>query len=449
MDKKYFGTDGIRGYANKFPLTPEFILKLSLASAYVFKKRFSDLPKKILIGMDTRISSHFITSTLIAGFNASGFDVINLGITTTPSISYILSKYEFTAGIMISASHNPYYDNGIKFFSNSGKKLSNEIEKEIEQHIDNNNFSLASAEEIGKSENNKTFIKEYIEFLKSNIRFDFLVDKTIVIDFANGAGIIGKKIFKDILSNTIFINDSPDGKNINYNCGSTHLDTLIENVKKYNAFIGIALDGDGDRMLAVSNDGNIINGDYLIALYAKYLKEKNKLKNNCVILTLMSNLGLINYLKSLQIDHKIVNVGDKYVYEGLEKNNAILGGEQSGHIILKDKLSTGDGLLSTCFLFSILSEYKITPNNILGLFKEYPQKIKNIKLKDKQLYTNNKRLKNKIETLSKSLGNNARLIVRPSGTEPLLRIMAEAQNEKKLWDIINTAETIIKEHIEA
>lgn len=435
--RKYFGTDGIRRIANT-ELTPELVYKVAKAGAYVLSKH-SDHAPTILIGRDTRISGTLIESAMTAGFLSYGANVKLLGVIPTPGVAYLTKKLKADASVVISASHNTYEFNGIKYFSNKGMKIPDEIEEEIETILESVDFEklTAHSSKIGVSEYREDLVDEYIYLLRKN--FEENIEQTInedfkvVLDVANGATYkVAEKVFTKLGINYKIINNNPDGININENCGSTHLESLKQYVLENNMSLGIAYDGDGDRCLAIDEKGNEIDGDILLAVIGKYLKEKGKLKNDTIVSTIMSNLGLNKFCSSNNIALKQTKVGDRYVLEEMLKNDYNLGGEQSGHIIMLDYNPTGDGILTSLMLIQILLEKNIKTSELCNTITKYPQTLINVKVENskKTLYLENKEIQEKIQSIEKEFKDNGRVIIRPSGTEPLIRVMIEGQDEQ-------------------
>jgi len=447
--KKYFGTDGVRGLANIFPISPDFSLKLGLASSKIIHSKEKNKKNIVIIGKDSRLSSDFLESSFAAGCAAAGFEVYLLGITTTPSVSYLTQKLNASFGAMISASHNPFYDNGIKLFSPEGIKIPDSWEEEIEETIDNNTFTYAKSSKIGKIHQKFELISLYEQRIKSELSSNkYLKNLKAVIDCANGSSYrIAGSVFANIFKEVIFINDSPNGININDKCGSTHINTLIKTVKKEKADIGFAFDGDSDRILLCSSKGDIIDGDYILAILAKFMKKNGLLKNNTIVSTVMANLGFLLAMKNNNINVVTSKVGDKYVYEDMIKYDSIIGGEQSGHIIFRNIIQTGDGILTAIKILDILEKEKKSLDKLSDIFKKFPQIITNIKVSNKEDFFDNTELIGKINTLSSSLDNTSRILIRPSGTEPLIRIMVESKNEKELNLILDKAEQIIRKYM--
>lgn len=433
--KKYFGTDGIRRIANTH-LTPELVYKVAKAGAYVLSKHSNHTPT-ILIGRDTRISGTLIESAMTAGFLSYGANVKLLGVIPTPAVAYLTKKLNADASVVISASHNTFEFNGIKFFSNKGMKIPDEIEEEIEEVMDSGKLEELTAknEKIGISEIEFDLINEYKEFIvnifkddiKKNLREDFVVG----IDTANGATYkIAEKIFTELGINYRIISNEPTGININENCGSTHLENIKKFVKDNKLSLGIAYDGDGDRCLAVDENGNTIDGDIVLAIVSKYLKEKNKLNKDTVVATVMSNLGLKKYAQTNNLNLVQTKVGDRYVLEEMLKNNYNLGGEQSGHIIMLDYNPTGDGILTSLMLIKILLEANATASKLTDIITIYPQVLVNAKVDDKKKYdySEDEEIQKEIEKLENEFSGDGRVLIRTSGTEPLVRVMIEGKD---------------------
>ncbi len=453
MIKKFFGTDGIRGKAGIFPLEKDFIKKIGFSVSKYFIDKNLAKTKKILIGEDTRESGQMIFDNLALGLIKNNFKVFNIKIVSTPLISILSKDYDFS--IMISASHNPYHDNGIKFFSSQGIKFSDEMEKDIENILlDVMDKKIDFSEKLDPKNIiniSDSSLKKYLIFYKKIFKDLDLKNKKIVLDLANGSlSNFAKNIFENFNAKILSINDKPDGKNINLFSGSTNIDCFVKFLenKKVDFDLGFSFDGDGDRLIAVKKIDNsikILNGDYIIGIFAKYLKNKNELKNNAVCITKMSNLGFKKFLKSENIDFYETNVGDKYVYESLEKNDLVLGGENSGHIILKNFASTGDGLLNALFLskiYDFLGDESFS--NIIKNIKFFPQILKNIKFDKNFDIFSNEKINLEYQKIQNILGENGRIFVRFSGTEPLLRIMIEGEDLEQINLLINNFIEIIK-----
>jgi phosphoglucosamine mutase len=434
--RKYFGTDGIRRIANT-DLTPELVYKVAKAGAYVLSKH-SDHTPTILIGRDTRLSGTLIESAMTAGFLSYGANVKLLGVIPTPAVAYLTKRLKADASVVISASHNTFEFNGVKYFSNKGMKIPDEIEEEIEEVMDSGKIDelTAISEKIGVSEVREDLIDEYVYFFRKNFEEEieeYLHEDFVVgLDVANGATYeVAEKVFKALGINYRVINNKPDGININENCGSTHLEALKKFVLENKLSLGIAYDGDGDRCLAVDENGNEIDGDMIIAIISKYLKEKGKLKNDTIVATVMSNLGLNKYAQDNGLDIKQTKVGDRYVLEEMLNNGYNLGGEQSGHVILLDYNPTGDGILTSLMLIRVLLEKNMKASEACRIIEIYPQVLINAKVDNSKKYEfeNNEEIKQAIKKVEEEFSGNGRVLIRPSGTEPLIRVMIEGQDK--------------------
>ena len=452
--KKYFGTDGIRRIANTH-LTPELVYRVAKAGAYVLAKESNHTPT-IFIGRDTRISGTLIESAMTAGFLSYGANVKLLGVMPTPAVAYLTKKLNADASVVISASHNTFEFNGIKYFSNKGMKIPDEIEEEIEDILDNGNFEELTAknEKIGVSEITPELINEYKDFIvgifKENISKNLSNDFTVGIDTANGATYkIAEEIFKELGINYKIINNNPDGININANCGSTHLEQLIEYVKENNLSIGIAYDGDGDRCLAVDETGKIIDGDVILATISKYLKENEKLKSNTLVATVMSNMGLNKFAEKNDISFVQTKVGDRYVLEEMLKSGYNIGGEQSGHVILLDYNPTGDGILTSLMLISILLEKNMKASDVFKNIEIYPQVLVNARVNEnkKYDYSEDEEIQNEIKKLEEEFSGEGRVLIRTSGTEPLIRVMIEGKNKEIMEEKAQKLAKLIEEKL--
>lgn len=427
---RLFGTDGVRGIANK-ELTAELAFKLGQAGALVLTKHCSDFPK-ILVGKDTRISGDMLEAGLIAGFCSVGAQVVCVGTIPTPAIAYLTRKYKMDAGVVISASHNTMEYNGIKFFNNLGYKLSDEIENEIEEYILDEKpiGELPVGEGVGRVSRIDTGKRDYVDFIKSTVDKKFGGLK-IAIDCANGASYeCAKLVFKELDADVTLINNVPNGVNINNNCGSTHLEGLQRFVVDHKCDLGLAFDGDADRLLAVDEKGNVIDGDKIMILCGVMLKNEGRLKNNTIVSTVMSNLGFFKTLDKEGISYQKTKVGDRYVLENMLENGYSMGGEQSGHIIFLDKNTTGDGLLTAVQLTTALIQSGKTMSDFASFIKIYPQVLKNAKVKNeyKETYMDFPEIAEAIEKIENKFAGNGRVLIRPSGTEPLVRVMIEGSD---------------------
>lgn len=442
---RLFGTDGVRGLANK-ELTPQIAFELGRASTYVITKELKSAPK-IVIGMDTRISGDMLESALIAGMCSLGAMVYTVGIIPTPAISFLVRKEGFDAGVMISASHNPMQDNGIKFFDNKGYKLSDGLENKIEDIILNNiDLPTPIGREVGHKVIYEKGLNDYIEHLVSTFEKYSMQGLRIAIDCANGATYkVAPIVFERLGAEVMPINNEPTGTNINDNCGSTHMESLVEFVKEKKADIGIAYDGDGDRCLVVDETGKTLNGDEIMSIFGHYMKEKNILKGNTIVATVMSNLGLIIMGKETGINIEQTTVGDRYVLERMVAGCYSLGGEQSGHIIFLEHNTTGDGLFASLMMLSIMIDKKQTLSQLNTKMELLPQVLVNARVQStrKNDYLSVKEIKDEVELLEKQFKGEGRVLIRPSGTEPLVRVMIEGRDKiileksaRKLADLI-------------
>jgi phosphoglucosamine mutase len=424
---KYFGTDGFRGEAN-VDLTVEHAYKVGRFLGNYYGKKHK---ANIVIGKDTRRSSYMFEYSLVAGLTASGADVYLLHVTTTPSVSYVVRSEGFDCGIMISASHNPYYDNGIKIINGNGYKLEAEIENLIEAYIDGRGDEIpyATKENIGRTTDYAIGRNRYIGYLISLATRSFK-DKKVGLDLANGsATTVAKGVFDALGAKTYVINGEPDGTNINRNCGSTHMEQLCRFVVDNGLDVGFAYDGDADRCLAVDENGNIIDGDLIMYLCGVYMKRRNELANNTIVTTIMSNLGLYQALEDQGIQYEKTAVGDKYVYENMMANGHSIGGEQSGHIIFSKHATTGDGILTSLKLMEVMLESKTTLSELLKDITIFPQLLVNVKVKDKKAVKEDTEVMDMIAQVEQELDRDGRVLVRESGTEPLIRVMVEAKTE--------------------
>ena len=424
---RYFGTDGIRGKANE-TLDVQRAFQVGRYLGYYFSRQGKG---RILVGKDTRLSSGMFENAIAAGASASGADVYLLGYCPTPSVAYLVKREQFSCGVMISASHNPYYDNGIKVFSQAGIKLSAEIEALVEDYIDGlTEIPLVSGEKIGQVIRYDEGLEHYLDWLES--LFDFRLEHFhLALDLANGsATTTAEKLLRRMGAHCTVIHSEPNGVNINTKCGSTHPESLQELMKSGIFDLGLAFDGDADRLIAVDPQGNLINGDYVLYICGKYLKENGLLHGNTVVSTVMANLGFFKAMEQLDIATESTQVGDKYVYECMVKNDYMLGGEQSGHIIFKEHATTGDGLLTALKLLEVMHK---TGKGILALeegLKIYPQLLINVPVKDKEAAMQADPIVKEVAAINEELHGNGRILVRPSGTEPLVRVMVEAESDE-------------------
>ena len=424
---KYFGTDGFRGEAN-VQLTVDHAFKVGRYVGWYYGR---DHKAKIVIGKDTRRSSYMFEYALVAGLTASGADAYLLHVTTTPSVSYVVRTEDFDCGIMISASHNPFSDNGIKLLNGNGQKIEAEVEARIEAYLDGKleELPLATGEDIGRTVDFASGRNRYIGYLISIPCRDFK-NIRVGLDCSNGSSsAIAKSVFDALRAKTYVINNDPDGTNINTNCGSTHIEVLQRYVVEKGLDIGFAYDGDADRCIAVDHRGNIIDGDKIMYVCGKYMKEKGRLNGNTVVTTVMSNMGLYKALEKEGIDYEQTAVGDKYVAENMLENNYSIGGEQSGHIIFSKYAATGDGILTSLMLMEACVEKKSTLCDLAKEMMVYPQILRNVRVADKVAARENPRVKEAVEAAARALGTDGRILVRESGTEPLIRVMVEAGTE--------------------
>jgi phosphoglucosamine mutase len=444
---KYFGTDGVRGVANS-ELTPELAFKLGRFGGYVLTKD-KNRPK-VIIGRDTRISGHMLEGALVAGLLSIGAEVMRLGVISTPGVAYLTKVMGAQAGVMISASHNPVADNGIKFFGPDGFKLSDEQELEIEDLMDlaEDQLPRPVGANLGLVMDYFEGGQKYLQFLKNTVDEDFS-GIHIALDCANGAtSSLATHLFADLDADLSTMGATPNGLNINAGVGSTHPDALAALVKEKGADVGLAFDGDGDRLIAIDEKGNIVDGDQIMYICGKYMKEQGRLKHGTVVSTVMSNLGFYKALESHGIHSVPTAVGDRYVVEEMKKSGFNLGGEQSGHIIFLDYNTTGDGLLTGLQLVNIMKATQRTLSELAGEMKKYPQKLVNVRVTDKNHVTDNQKVKVAIEAVEAEMAGNGRVLVRPSGTEPLVRVMVEAASEQLCEQYVNRIVAVVKEEME-
>jgi phosphoglucosamine mutase len=438
---KYFGTDGIRGRANE-SLTVQTAFAVGSYLGYLFSKQSKG---RILIGRDTRISSTMFEAAITAGATAAGCDVYTLKVAPTPAIAFLVKSEGFDCGVMISASHNPYYDNGIKVFDKNGSKLSASIENEIERYIDGEmSIDFVHDGKIGQSFDYTKGLDSYLNWMAS--LFDFECQKKrIVIDCANGSAVAtAERMLIRLNCDVIALHNVPDGININTECGSTHPAHLQKTVVELGADVGFAFDGDADRLIAVDEFGNLIDGDKILYACGLHLKKYHGLNKNSIVTTVMSNLGLYKALEREDINFIQTQVGDKYVYEQMLLQDVKLGGEQSGHIIFKDHATTGDGLLTACKLLEVMADTGQSLASLTEPVAVFPQLLKNVRVNDKQAVMEDANLKEKIRELEEELHGNGRILVRPSGTEPLVRVMVEAQSEELCVQLVGEVVELIK-----
>lgn len=441
IKRKYFGTDGVRGLANAFPMTPDIALKLGAAAGRHFRK--DQKQHRVVIGKDTRRSSYMFENALTAGFTSTGMDVYLLGPVPTPAVGVLTRSMRADVGVMISASHNSYLDNGIKFFGPEGFKLSDKVELEIEKLLDDE-IEYAASQNIGMAKRIDDALGRYMEFAKSAFpRKKLLNGLKVVVDCANGAAYKAAPIVLwELGAEVISIGVNPDGYNINKDCGSTHPQNAAKAVLEHNADVGICLDGDADRLILIDNKGNIADGDQLMGLIASQWSSKGNLANNTLVATVMSNMGLERYLNTLDIKLLRTNVGDRYVVEAMRKFGYNLGGEQSGHIVMTDYATTGDGLMAALQFLNALVESKCTSSELIKVFEPMPQLLRNVRLNNSESLDNLK-VKESIKAGEDAFGDIGRILIRKSGTEPLLRVMGECEDPKLLKAVIgNIVETV-------
>lgn len=453
---RYFGTDGFRGEAN-VGLTAEHAYKIGRFLGWYYKELYKDNPgheTKIVIGKDTRKSSYMFEYNLVGGITASGANACLMHVTTTPSVAYITRVDSFDCGIMISASHNAYTDNGIKLINSNGEKMEEKVLSLIEDYLDGNlvafgrewkSIPYATGAEVGIAIDYVSGRNRYIGYLISLGMYSFR-GKTVALDSANGsAWNIAKYVFEALGAKVLQINAEPNGTNINNMAGSTHIEGLQKFVVDNKADVGFAYDGDADRCLCVDEKGSVIDGDVILYIYGRYMKERDKLLTNTVVTTVMSNLGLYKAFDEIGIDYVKTNVGDKYVYEYMSQHGARLGGEQSGHIIFTKYATTGDGILTSLKIMEVMMARKMPLSKLAEPVKIYPQELQNVKVVDKTLVMENAKLLSKIKELETKLGDRGRILLRPSGTEPLIRVMVEAETKDMCKEYASELVSVIKD----
>ena len=453
MNKKYFGTDGIRGRANVHPMTADVALRTAMATARVLKRQNGEghndhAMNRAIIGKDTRQSCYMLEQAMAAGFLSMGMDVILTGPLPTPAIAMLARSLRADVGVMISASHNPYYDNGIKLFAADGYKLPDEIEMQIEEWIDNPALmeNLPDADEMGKANRMDDALGRYIEYVKGSFpKGQTLRGLKIVVDCANGAAYKAAPLaLWELEAEVIAIGVYPNGQNINEECGATSVGLLQKRVVEEKADLGIAFDGDADRLILVDEKGERVDGDQLLALLAIQMKSEGTLKNNTVVSTVMSNLGFENFLKDTGIDLIRARVGDRYVVERMREGGFTLGGEQSGHIVLSDFGTTGDGLLAAIHVLSIIKNKKCKASECTRVFEPLPQILKNVRFDKGQTPLQDALVQSAMAKAEKTLANDGRVLVRASGTEPLIRIMAEGKDQKLVESVVDDLCQVIR-----
>lgn len=444
---RLFGTDGVRGIANQ-KLTPKLCYDIGRAAAFVLTKNKKG---KVLVGRDTRLSGDLVESALIAGFMSIGLDVDVAGVIPTPGVAYLTRTGDYLCGVSISASHNPFEYNGIKFFSSQGLKLDDSLEDDIEEKVLSTTkiYKDVTGEQVGRVNRSHEFTEKYISYLKglTDERFDGF---EVAVDAGNGAqSFIAEEVLKSYGARVKIINNEPNGKNINDKCGSTNPKLIEELVKKENSHIGMSFDGDADRIIAVDEEGKIVDGDHILAIAATYLKENNKLNNNAAVGTIMSNMGLKKYLESIGVDFIETKVGDRYILERMLKDDYIIGAEQSGHVIFLDYNTTGDGLATGIHLLEIMKKTGKKLSELNGLMKDYPQVLKNARVRDelKNRYEEFPDIIKAIKEVEEAYHGSGRVVIRPSGTEALVRVMIEGEDIYKLSQDADKLVKIIEEKL--
>lgn len=441
---RLFGTDGVRGVANK-DLTPELAYKLGRAGAHVLAG--DNIPKRLVVGRDTRVSGDMLEASLAAGICSTGVDVLTVGVIPTPAIALLTRELNAAGGVVISASHNPVEDNGIKFFGPSGYKLTDDKEQQIEQLLTDSSTQLPSpvGAGVGRIQRVTDADDRYVDFLKGTVTGDFNGLK-IVVDCANGAAYrVAPRVLEELGARVIPIFNTPDGVNINAGCGSTHPEKLQDAVVRHNADLGLAHDGDADRLIAVDHRGNLVDGDQIMVICARHLKAQNRLPQNTVVVTVMSNLGLHLAMREAGIEVLQTKVGDRYVLEELLHSGAILGGEQSGHILFLDHSPTGDGVLTALQLLTVVKSTGRNLAELAGQMERLPQLLENVPVADKHRVMTSPALKESIAQMEKRMAGQGRVLVRPSGTESLVRVMAEGRDMEQLKAVVGELVDLIKE----
>ncbi len=440
---RYFGTDGFRGEAN-VTLTVEHAFKVGRFLGWYYGKK-QGKRAKVIIGKDTRRSSYMLEDALSCGLTASGADVYLLHVTTTPSVAYVTRTEDFDCGVMISASHNPYYDNGIKLINSRGEKMDEGTIADVEAYLDGevDEVPYATRDELGQTTDYSAGRNRYVGYLISLATRSYRGVR-VGLDCANGSSwMLAKNVFNALGAKTYVIHDEPDGLNINLDCGSTHIDALREFVLAKHLDIGFAFDGDADRCIAVDEKGNVVDGDLIMYLCACYMKERGQLLGNTVVTTVMSNFGLYKALDAAGIDYEKTAVGDKYVYENMVKNHFRIGGEQSGHIIFSQYATTGDGILTAIKVMEVLMEKKMPLSELASPVRIYPQVLKNIKVRSKPEAQNDPDVQAAVAAVAEKLGDTGRILVRESGTEPVIRVMVEADTEEICNEYVDSVLEVI------
>ncbi|KHF38250.1 phosphoglucosamine mutase [Halalkalibacter okhensis] len=443
---KYFGTDGVRGVANA-ELTPEFAFKLGRVGGYVLTKGMP--AAKVVVGRDTRVSGQMLEGSIVSGLLSVGIEVIQLGVISTPGVAFLTKELDADAGIMISASHNPVQDNGIKFFGPDGFKLLDVQEEEIERLLDQDSDDLPrpTGSNIGKMKIHSESGQKYLDYLQQTIAGD-LKGLNIALDCAHGAtSFLAPQLFRELGAEVSSMGNTPDGFNINEGVGSTHPEALASFVQERGCDFGLSFDGDGDRLIAIDEKGKIVDGDKIMYICANFLKKKGNLQHNTVVSTVMSNLGFYKALEVQGIQSATTGVGDRYVMEELRKSGFNLGGEQSGHIIFLDYITTGDGMLAGLQLANVIRETGKSLSDLAGEMQSFPQVLKNVRVTDKAKMNTNMQIQETIYEVEKQMAGNGRVLVRPSGTEPLVRVMVEAQTEELALKYVQQIVDVVEEEI--
>ena len=447
--RKLFETDGVRGIANEYPMTPEMAMQIGQAVSYILKKK-GHRPR-IVIGKDTRLSGYMLESALVAGITSMGADAINIGPLPTPGIAFITTNLDADAGIVISASHNPFEDNGIKIFSKTGFKLADEQEIDIEELIFSEKISqkLSPSTEVGKAYRETDAPGRYIVFLKQTFPKSLSLEgMKIVIDCANGATYkVAPLLFKEMRADLTALNTDPDGMNINLNCGALHPEGLAKKVLQSSADIGLAFDGDGDRLIVVDEKGSIVSGDQIMAICTVDLKEEGILRNNTLVTTVMSNMGLSIALEKMGVKQVKSKVGDRYVLEEMLKKDAVIGGEDSGHLLFLDHHTTGDGILSALQLLSVMKKKNKPLSELANIMKVFPQVTVNVDVKSKPPIEEQREIMDAIKEVEKALGNEGRVLVRYSGTQTMCRVMVEGPTQKETEEFAGSIAEVIKKKL--
>lgn len=447
MSRRYFGTDGIRGAANSTPMTPEIALRVGMAAGSMFSNG-GGRPHRVVIGKDTRLSGYMIESALVSGFTSVGMNVFQLGPMPTPAVAMLTRSMRADLGVMISASHNVYTDNGIKLFGPDGYKLSDEVELEIEQLMDDSpDRRLAKPEDIGRARRVDSAVERYIEFAKRTLPRELSLEGLrVAIDCAHGAAYkVAPAALWELGAEVIAIGVDPNGRNINKDCGSTAPEILSQKVREVRADIGIALDGDADRVIIVDEKGKVVDGDQLLAVIADTWQQRGRLASGGIVATIMSNLGLERFIESLDLKMERTPVGDRYVVEHMRKHGYNVGGEQSGHLVLSDFGTTGDGLISALQIMACLIQEGKPVSEVCKRFDPLPQVLKNVRYSDGKPLEQ-KDVKSAIDDGKSRLGDTGRLVIRPSGTEPVIRVMAEGDDERMVDDVVNDIVKVISQH---